>query len=306
MKTIGESIKNLGYDKSYEKKLKSNYKEALKNSDFKELVEKLNLSSEQLQNYTSSLEVSATEYHNCKKCKSILECKNKIEGLAYLPKVKDNELIFKYKKCKYLKKIEEENNYLKNVSVIGSSVYLKDAKMKDIYTNDKNRFKIISAIKDFIINYPNEKHLKGMYLCGNFGSGKTYLLTAMINELAKQDVKSCIVFWPDFLRSLKASFQNDYNEKYEIAKRSPILLIDDIGAESITAWGRDEILCPLVQYRMEQKLPTFFTSNLTLEQLKEHLSVTKEGVDVIKSGRIIERIKQLTNVEEMVSKNLRN
>ena len=53
-------------------------------------------------------------------------------------------------------------------------------------------------------------------------------------------------------------------------------------------------------------LSTFFTSNLTLEQLKEHLSVTKEGVDVIKSGRIIERIKQLTNVEEMASKNLRH
>lgn len=306
MKIIGESLKNLGYDKSYEAKLKKNYEEALKNADFKELVEKLKLIPEQLQNYTSSLEVSALEYHNCKKCKSILECKNKIEGLAYLPKVKDNELIFKYKKCKYLKKLEEENDYLKNVSIIGSSLYLKDAKMKDIYTNDKNRFKTISAIKDFITNYPKNKHLKGMYLCGNFGSGKTYLLTAMINELAKQGFKSCIVFWPDFLRSLKASFQNDYNEKYEIAKKSPILLIDDIGAESITTWGRDEILCPLVQYRMEQKLPTFFTSNLTLEQLKEHLSVTKEGVDIIKSGRIIERIRQLTIVEEMVSKNLRN
>lgn len=305
MKTIKESVKDL-YDRDYAKDLKKNYDEALKNDDFKDLVSKLKLDREFLQNYTSSLETSSIEYHHCQNCKSILECKNEIEGYAYLPIVKNDALVFKYKKCKYLKKLEEENSYLKNINVIGASVYLQEAKMKDIFTNDKNRFKVISSIKQFIDNYPNDKHLRGLYVCGNFGSGKTYLLTAMLNELAKKNFKSTIVFWPDFLRELKASFQNDYNDKYELAKKTPILLIDDIGAEVITPWGRDEILCPLIQYRMEQKLPTFFTSNLNLEQLKEHLSVTKDGIDLIKASRITERIKQLTSEIEMISKNLRN
>lgn len=305
MKAIKDSVKTL-YDKDYTEDLKRNYDDALKNQNFKDLVSHLKLNKEQLCNYTSFLERSSVEYHNCQNCKSILECKNEIEGLAYLPLVKNDALVFKYKKCKYLKKLEEENSYLKNINVIGSSVYLKDAKMKDIFTNDKNRFKVISSIKQFIDNYPNDKHLRGLYVCGNFGSGKTYLLTAMLNELAKKNFKSTIVFWPDFLRELKASFQNDYNDKYELAKKTPILLIDDIGAEVITPWGRDEVLCPLIQYRMEQKLPTFFTSNLNLEQLKEHLSVTKDGIDLIKASRITERIKQLTSEIEMISKNLRN
>lgn len=305
MKAIKESVKDL-YDRDYAKDLKKNYDEALKNADFKDLVSKLKLNGEFLQNYTSSLETSSIEYHHCQNCKSILECKNEIEGYAYLPIVKNDALVFKYKKCKYLKKLEEENSYLKNINVIGASVYLKDAKMKDIFTNDKNRFKVISSIKQFIDDYPKDKHLKGLYVCGNFGSGKTYLITALLNELAKKNFKSTIVFWPDFLRELKASFQNDYNAKYELAKKTPILLIDDIGAEVITSWARDEILCPLVQYRMEQKLPTFFTSNLNLEQLKEHLSVTKDGIDLIKASRITERIKQLTSQIEMISKNLRD
>lgn len=305
MKTIQDNVKSF-INKDYKTDLKKNYETSLKNNDFKDLVSELSLKNDVLQNYTSSLEKSSLEYHNCKNCKAILECKNEIEGYAYLPIVKNNALMFKYKKCKYLKKLEEENNYLKNINVIGSSVYLKDAKMKDIFTNDKNRFKVISSIKNFIDNYPNDKHLKGLYVCGNFGSGKTYLLTAMLNELAKKNLKSTIVFWPDFLRELKASFQNDYNSKYELAKKTPILLIDDIGAEVITPWARDEILCPLVQYRMEQKLPTFFTSNLNLEQLKDHLSVTRDGIDVIKASRIIERIKQLTLEIEMISKNLRD
>lgn len=306
MQLIKDSMNSLGYNEVMLEKLEKNYLEAMKDDKFKELVSKLKLEKTILQNYTSLLQTSAIEYHNCKNCKSILECKNKLEGYAYLPSVKENEISFKYRCCKYKKKLQEEIKYLDNINVIGSNIYLKDAKMKDIYTNDKNRFKTIAWIKDFITNYPNNHHLRGLYLCGNFGCGKTYLISSMLNELAKKGYKSSVVFWPEFLRDLKSSFQSNYSYKYEIVKKSPILLIDDIGSEVITTWSRDEILCPLMQYRMEQKLPTFFTSNLTIEQLKEHLSVTKEGSDIIKSGRIIERIKQLTEIQEMISKNLRD
>ena len=56
---------------------------------------------------------------------------------------------------------------------------------------------------------------------------------------------------------------------------------------------------------MESNLPTFFTSNLTLEELEESLSQTSTGVDKVKARRIIERIKQLTVQEKLVSKNRR-
>ena len=56
---------------------------------------------------------------------------------------------------------------------------------------------------------------------------------------------------------------------------------------------------------MQEQLPTFFTSNLTIDELEQHFSVTKNTVDVIKARRIIERIKQLTDDIEMVGKNNR-
>ena len=40
--------------------------------------------------------------------------------------------------------------------------------------------------------------------------------------------------------------------------------------------------------------------------LEEHFSVTKDKIDIIKSRRIIERINQMTDKIEMISKNLRN
>ena len=155
---------------------------------------------------------------------------------------------------------------------------------------------------DFLDDYEQGKATKGLYLHGNFGCGKTYLIAAIFNELAKDGAKSSIVFWPEFLRQ---AFYDDFSDKFEYVKRIPLLLIDDIGAEGLTAWNRDEILCPLLQYRMDNNLTTFFTSNLNMKELEEHLSNSKNGVDHVKAKRIISRIEQLTTDLEMISKNLR-
>ena len=56
---------------------------------------------------------------------------------------------------------------------------------------------------------------------------------------------------------------------------------------------------------MENNLPTFFTSNLTLDELESHLSMTKDKTDKVKARRILDRIKQLTVYYELVSKNRR-
>ena len=91
----------------------------------------------------------------------------------------------------------------------------------------------------------------------------------------------------------------------EYIKKVPLLLIDDIGAESTTPWSRDEILMPILQYRMDSSLPTFFTSNCTLKELESHFSNSKNGIEEVKARRIIERIKQLTEEIKLVSDNLR-
>ena len=124
--------------------------------------------------------------------------------------------------------------------------------------------------------------------------------------MAKKGIKCACVYYPEFLRDLKASFKTDYEEKFNYIKKVPLLLLDDIGAENVSNFSRDEILGPILQYRMEENLPTFFTSNLTLEELETNLAITANGVDKVKAKRIIERIKQLTVSIELVSKNRRN
>ncbi len=303
MENVKTVIKDLGYNSKIQRDLEKEYISSLKDEKFKNLVSKIKLPREILIKYTSLLEESSIEYNHCKNCKNIMECKNKIQGYAYLPKINNEKLEFNYKACKYKEKILKNSTYLNSVSYYNTSEELKQAQMKNIYTNDSKRLETVKWIKSFIDNYPNIN--KGLYLSGNFGCGKSYLIAALFNELGKKNIKSAIIFWPEFLRDLKASFSDNFNSKFEYIKNVPLLLIDDIGAENMTSWSRDEILCPILQHRMDEKLITFFTSNLDLKALESHLSISNSGVEVVKARRIIERIKQLTENKEMISANLR-
>lgn len=303
MKSVVQEMNNQGYTGKND--FLKNFNEAKENKCFSEFVSKLNLPDEKLMKYTTTLEECSENYYICGKCKGLLSCPFKLVGYSYLPRVIDGRLEFDYQPCKYKMKDLKNNSYKENVFSFAVPRDVLDADMNNIYSNDSNRYEAILWINTFLGNYRKGDVSKGLYLYGNFGSGKTYLISALFNELAHDGVKSAVVFWPEFLRDLKSSFSTDFNEKYDFVKSVPLLLIDDIGAENTTAWGRDEIFCPLVQYRMQEHLPTFFTSNLDLKALEEHFSVTKDKVDHIKARRIIERIIQLTDQVSMVSKNLR-
>ena len=305
MQRLGNIIDS--YDKN---DLKKEFYNACKEEGFKELISTLSLKEEDLMKYTSLLQDSSKEYMNCKNCKGLGMCKNEVKGFAYLPYVNDGKVLFAYTACRYKQKEEKNNEYKNNISFYDMPKELENAKMKDIYLDDKSRTEVLKYIDNYNKKYGKED-LKGIYLHGNFGSGKTYIIAALFNELAKKEVKSAIIYYPEFLRSLKESFvnqnedNNTFKEKYNYIKTIPLLLIDDIGAENVTAWSRDEILGTLLQYRMENHLQTFFTSNLSIEELEQHLSMTKDKIDKVKSRRIIERIKVLTNDIELIGKSRR-
>lgn len=304
------SINKIKNVKNIEQKLKTSFEQAKKDLEFKEMVDKINLPEEELMKYTSSLEDSVKEYKNCRECKSITACKNNMHGFCYLPKEADGKLSFSYVSCRYKNKLDRDNKYLNNVTSIDIPREIRNAKIKDIYTDDKQRQSVIKWILNYIKEYKKGNHEKGLFLHGNFGCGKTYLLAAMINELAKDGVKSVMVYWPEYLRSLKDSFQSSSNDefknKFNEVKYSKLLLIDDLGAEGVTSWSRDEILGTILQYRMQEGLPTFITSNLNIKELEEHLSITTNNKsERVKAVRIIERIKQLTIDTEMIGQNNR-
>ena len=288
------------------KDLKVEYFKAQKDEDFKKITDQIDLKDDYLMKYTSLLQQCCNENKNCKKCKGLAFCENEVKGCKYTPVFENDESIFEYKTCKYQNSLLKDIDYIKDSYLFTVAKDVRNAKMKDIYTDDKNRVELIKWMTTFIKNYKAGKEVKGLYLSGNFGSGKSYLISAMINELVKDGKKGALVYYPEFLRSLKAAFGKDFDRQFDYAKTADLLLLDDVGAENITPWSRDEILGPILQYRMDEKLPTFFTSNLNLEELEVHLSIQNGKVDKLKAKRLIERIKYITDDIKLISKNNRN
>ena len=285
--------------------LEIEYFKANKNPEFKKFTDSINLNDKILMKYTSSLMQCFNEKENCKNCKGLENCKNEVNGCFYKPIIVDGNINFEHKTCKYKNKMLHDIEYVKNGYLFEVSKEVRNANLRNIYTDDKKRNELYRWINRFMIDYKSGKQCKGLYLSGNFGSGKSYLVSAMINELVKDGYKGALIYYPEFLRSLKASFGKDFDEQFNYVKKSDLLLIDDIGAENISAWSRDEILGPIIQYRMDEKLPTFFTSNLSIEELEVHLSESKDKIDKIKAKRIIERIKFITDDLKLISNNNR-
>lgn len=300
-------MENYNFGKVKKSSLEDNFYKALKDENFVKIANTLDIDDSIKMKYTSHLQSIAKQIDICSNCHGLGNCPYDIQGLVEYPVVEDGIIRFVYKKCKYKIKNDEDVAYLKNVRFYKMPVELEKASFKKIYKDDANRLETVKALKNFYDNYLKNKNPKGIYLHGNFGCGKSYLVAALFNELAKKGITSTIVYFPELLRSLKAGFgdNSEYEERFYEIRNAKILLIDDIGAEKVSEWSRDEILGSILQYRMDNNLPTFFTSNLSLRELEEHLALTPNKLDVVKARRIIERIKYLTQEIKMVSINRR-
>ena len=288
--------------KAIKDELRREYVLASEDDTFKKLCNRLKVSEDVLMKYTSKLQNTACELKNCSKCKNLESCKNEITGHVYYPVVEDDYINFIYKPCKYYKENKKRNNTI----FFDTPIVLQNASLSNLI-DEKERKDIKAYIKDFLKKKMQHESVKGMYLSGSFGSGKSYILSALLNELSNKGFKTIIVHYPSLLKRLKTSFNEaNYDEVFDEITTCDILLIDDIGAENNSAWARDEVLGTILQYRMDNDLTTFFTSNFTIDELENVLSETSKGIDEIKSRRIIERIKFLTVEEKLISKNKRN
>ena len=281
------------------KSLQESYKEATKDIKFRRLVKTIKATDEEAMKYTSSLEETVKELNNCSKCDGLIYCQNRLEGHVFYPEKESYQIKFSYAPCKYQKEMieKQKNRDSREKDILNAS-------FSDIDITDKKRVKVIKWLKNFYDTYDKNEKFKGLYLHGNFGCGKTYLISALFNEMSKKRISTEIVYYPELLRDIKSDFDT-FADRIEYLENVDLLLIDDIGAEKVTEWSRDEILGTILQKRMNNYKTTFFTSNLNIEELERHLRITSYSDDEIKARRIIERVKQLTEDMELISENKR-
>ena len=238
---------------------------------------------------------------------SFNDCPNFVKGHVPELYIDNQHIKIRYLPCPCKVKHDEEKY---NAQLITSHHMQRDtlnAKLKDIYLKGK-RLEVARAADDICNAIANQDaNIKGMYLHGEFGTGKSFILGAIANQLKTKKIPSTIIYLPEFIRTLKSGFKDGtFETKLAKVREANILMLDDIGAEEITPWVRDEIIGPILHYRMVQELPTFFSSNYNFKELQHHLSVTRDGTELTKAARIMERIKTLATPYYLDGENYRD
>lgn len=155
----------------------------------------------------------------------------------------------------------------------------------------------------------SDNFVPGLYLYGDFGVGKTYLMGALANALSANGISVAMIHWTSMIEQLKASFNRNSDDQsddiLDQAKNVEVLILDDMGTDNLSAWSRDSILSVILEYRMQNELTTCFTSNFDLNSLEEYLGQTKDGKEPGKAARLMQRFLFLAQPVAMVGKNLR-
>ena len=113
-----------------------------------------------------------------------------------------------------------------------------------------------------------------LVLTGNSGSGKTHIAAAVANYCIGLRVRTFFMVVPDLLDHLRATFgpnsEVTYDELFEQVRNVPLLILDDLGAQTSSPWATEKLF-QVLNHRFNAQLPTVVTTNVPLDRLSESL-----------------------------------
>jgi primosomal protein DnaI len=310
LEKINQTLKRLSLNENFQKRYERLKQEIYQDSHVNSFIQQNQdrLTNEIIEKNMVKLYEYSSQSKECEKCSDLDHCMNMMKG--YHPKLVINRqsIDLEYHRCPKKVLYDDRQRNEKLIQSLHVPKEILKASFAELDKSNDERLAIVDRAASFVQNFTHGKKSNGLYLYGKFGVGKSYLLGAIANKLAEKGISTMIVYFPELVRELKSSIGDQtLNQKIEAIKKEPILMLDDIGAETMSSWMRDEILGPILQFRMLENLPTFFTSNFNYGELEHHLTYSQRGEEEkIKARRIMERIRYLTEAVEVGGPNRRN
>ncbi|MDO4940149.1 MAG: ATP-binding protein [Erysipelotrichaceae bacterium] len=266
-------------------------------------IKKHNLTDEYVNSHINVFMRVYESRNKCINCKGLYCCSQASVG---------QRLDISYEQI-LLEEIEYCDYYLakqKDVSLTNSYVYSDIS--DQLIGNDLDNIQLFDDEKGLFIelyDILDGKSNKGIYVCGEMGVGKTYLVSALANSLVKKHKKVAFVKVSSFINEMRRLVGNDtimFDKYMNDLKNVDYLFLDDIGSESVSTFSRDDILFTILDYRMENNLTTIFTSNLNKQDLVKHYTFDKkDNSSILRAKRLVERIDVLSNDYTIIGQNKR-
>lgn len=163
-----------------------------------------------------------------------------------------------------------------------------DVSLKSDVDKTAKRTEAVKKYGNFIKTGQND----WIYLVGSKNSGRSYLAAALVVDAARRE-KGPICFLDSSLRIRElndlytAKKNTEFQNRLDYYGNVPILVFDDFGNEFKNDFIRDAIMFPILSNRASKKLLTIFTSDFSIDDIRELYATSKAGAI---------RAKQIANI----------
>lgn len=244
------------------------------------------LPAEEIRRHREEIADIERAQERCKGCTGEV-CKQPSQGMIPVVEVHDGRFCYALRRCRH------ERNRLARLRI---SRLFVSARVPRAYEGD--------TFADYIVTEANKDavdaahmmvadEIKGLFLHGEKGTGKTKLAAIIANERAGAGKPVLFASVPDLMADIRASFASGgTSERVQAVKETPFLVLDDLGAEKMTEWVGEQLFC-IVNHRYNEQLPTVVTSNYSPTQIIRHMATVDRGgnvIDDMQGQRIMSRI----------------
>ena len=146
-----------------------------------------------------------------------------------------------------------------------------DYRRMNLGSEERENLEHAFKVAKYFVEYPQG----WLVFLGENGCGKTHLAASIANHLRGQGKSALFIVVPDLLDHLRAAFspdsKNSYDSLFEIIRKAPVLILDDFGEHSSTAWAQEK-LYQLINYRYNARLATVITTSCRLDDIETRIS----------------------------------
>jgi len=199
-------------------------------------------------------QISSSETMICKECRDAGFTGGSISYQAY--GISDKYFCTECEKGKNMLKkwqqepVQQENFRKWKQEKIDRSMRLSgvDGMFKNVRLSSiKNESTLAKSCRRYVENWEKIKHTGGgYYFWGNVGAGKTFIASALANELMKTKlVEVLFIRMPEASKRVKKTFDSSTKTEdkklFDRMKDVELLIIDDLGVEKVSEWLIEEM-----------------------------------------------------------------
>lgn len=240
----------------------------------------------------------------CATCSGLDHCRQPMKGHElFYTYDRDYGLAEGWRPCHFQKKKDQEHDYLKHYVVRDMSIEETLIDFSKLLIPPFSEYASYVGMLTFLVKSTKEK--TGAYVYGHPGLGKSYALKSVVNRFVKtEQLKVAFCLFPNLVNRFMGHSYEQRERLLSQLKRVDVLVLDDFGPDRLTRYVLDAFLFPLLDYRMQEKKLTYFSSNYSLDEFGKGL-LHQRDLTQVHVDRISERIRVLANPFEVSGNSFR-